>query len=308
MRTGKLPTMFLFFPSCKCVSHFSVFPSLEFRDLLIIDKSDTTYNTSCPISTLSVHCTFLIIVKLLCLYLCHKCLKTKYLYTCCPKIEYHSGSNPYFGLTTILINRFYLTDRQAWEMGCFLAKQNSCVQRCSLSLMILRPIKRWLSPCMRLLQGKNSLVSYSFSLTAKWPKSHFLSFIVCSLQLHPWHWGSELWWSVDRRFCFDSGVGRQPSRSGQCDQSRHQGKDGMLCFSGHGWVLYCKIDQDGVCVLQTQTDHVICSGSNILLARLATRKAKPDGQYFLKSEEVDDFIRDLPVTSLPGRYSTICWS
>ncbi|KAM6978885.1 LOW QUALITY PROTEIN: DNA repair protein REV1 [Tautogolabrus adspersus] len=41
-------------------------------------------------------------------------------------------------------------------------------------------------------------------------------------------------------------------------------------------------------------------GSNILLARLATRKAKPEGQYFLKSEEVDDFIRDLAVTSLPG--------
>ncbi|CAJ1079672.1 DNA repair protein REV1 isoform X2 [Xyrichtys novacula] len=41
-------------------------------------------------------------------------------------------------------------------------------------------------------------------------------------------------------------------------------------------------------------------GSNILLARLATRKAKPEGQYFLKGEDVDDFIRDLPVTSLPG--------
>ncbi|XP_013867133.1 DNA repair protein REV1 isoform X2 [Austrofundulus limnaeus] len=41
-------------------------------------------------------------------------------------------------------------------------------------------------------------------------------------------------------------------------------------------------------------------GSNILLARLATRKAKPNGQYFLRSEEVDDFIRDLPVTNLPG--------
>ncbi|XP_029315447.1 DNA repair protein REV1 isoform X2 [Cottoperca gobio] len=41
-------------------------------------------------------------------------------------------------------------------------------------------------------------------------------------------------------------------------------------------------------------------GSNILLARLATRRAKPDGQHLLKSEEVDDFIRDLPVTSLPG--------
>ncbi|XP_060785615.1 DNA repair protein REV1 isoform X2 [Neoarius graeffei] len=41
-------------------------------------------------------------------------------------------------------------------------------------------------------------------------------------------------------------------------------------------------------------------GSNILLARMATRKAKPNGQYFLRPEEVDDFIRDQPVTSLPG--------
>ncbi|KAM9487515.1 DNA repair protein REV1 isoform 1-T1 [Clarias gariepinus] len=41
-------------------------------------------------------------------------------------------------------------------------------------------------------------------------------------------------------------------------------------------------------------------GSNILLARMATRKAKPNGQYFLRKEEVDDFIRDQPVTSLPG--------
>lgn len=41
-------------------------------------------------------------------------------------------------------------------------------------------------------------------------------------------------------------------------------------------------------------------GSNILLARLATRKAKPNGQYFLESLEVDDFIRNLTVTSLPG--------
>uniref|UniRef100_A0A3B1IKC7 DNA repair protein REV1 n=1 Tax=Astyanax mexicanus TaxID=7994 RepID=A0A3B1IKC7_ASTMX len=41
-------------------------------------------------------------------------------------------------------------------------------------------------------------------------------------------------------------------------------------------------------------------GSNILLARMATRKAKPNGQYFLRPEEVDDFIRDQSVTSLPG--------
>ncbi|XP_053311129.1 DNA repair protein REV1 isoform X2 [Spea bombifrons] len=41
-------------------------------------------------------------------------------------------------------------------------------------------------------------------------------------------------------------------------------------------------------------------GSNILLARIATRRAKPDGQYHLKPEEVDDFIRGQLVNNLPG--------
>lgn len=50
----------------------------------------------------------------------------------------------------------------------------------------------------------------------------------------------------------------------------------------------------------TQTYFVVYTGSNILLARMATRKAKPDGQYHLKPEEVDDFIRGQLVTSLPG--------
>ena len=35
---------------------------------------------------------------------------------------------------------------------------------------------------------------------------------------------------------------------------------------------------------------------------MATRKAKPDGQYHLKPEEVDDFIRGQLVTNLPGKY------
>lgn len=38
---------------------------------------------------------------------------------------------------------------------------------------------------------------------------------------------------------------------------------------------------------------------------MATRKAKPNGQFFLRPEEVDDFIRDQPVTSLPGKYSVL---
>nr|XP_056717743.1 DNA repair protein REV1 isoform X2 [Euleptes europaea] len=41
-------------------------------------------------------------------------------------------------------------------------------------------------------------------------------------------------------------------------------------------------------------------GSNILLARMATRRAKPDGQYHLKPEEVDDFIQSQLVIHLPG--------
>lgn len=42
-------------------------------------------------------------------------------------------------------------------------------------------------------------------------------------------------------------------------------------------------------------------GSNILLAKMATKKAKPDGQYHLKPEEVDDFIRGQLVANLPGK-------
>ncbi|MBN3296768.1 REV1 protein, partial [Amia calva] len=51
---------------------------------------------------------------------------------------------------------------------------------------------------------------------------------------------------------------------------------------------------------KTKCTASVGMGSNILLARMATRKAKPDGQYYLKPEEVDDFIRDQLVTSLPG--------
>ncbi|XP_055972700.1 DNA repair protein REV1 isoform X1 [Sorex fumeus] len=51
---------------------------------------------------------------------------------------------------------------------------------------------------------------------------------------------------------------------------------------------------------QTKCSASVGIGSNILLARMATRKAKPDGQYHLKPEEVDDFIRGQLVTNLPG--------
>ncbi|KAM0720970.1 hypothetical protein Q7P37_003255 [Cladosporium fusiforme] len=45
-------------------------------------------------------------------------------------------------------------------------------------------------------------------------------------------------------------------------------------------------------------------GGNILLAKVALRKAKPAGQYHLKPEDVLDFMGQLEVQSLPG----IAWS
>ncbi|KAK9703060.1 BRCA1 C Terminus (BRCT) domain [Popillia japonica] len=47
-------------------------------------------------------------------------------------------------------------------------------------------------------------------------------------------------------------------------------------------------------------------GANRLQARLATKKAKPNGQYYLEPEEVDNYMYDLPLEDLPGvGYATI---
>ena len=51
---------------------------------------------------------------------------------------------------------------------------------------------------------------------------------------------------------------------------------------------------------KTNCDVSIGMGSNILLARLALRKAKPAGQYHLKSEDAQEYLKDLDVGDLPG--------
>ena len=42
------------------------------------------------------------------------------------------------------------------------------------------------------------------------------------------------------------------------------------------------------------------AASNILLARLATRSAKPNGQFYLESRDVTDFMAKQSVKDLPG--------
>ncbi|XP_028095959.1 DNA repair protein REV1 isoform X2 [Camellia sinensis] len=39
---------------------------------------------------------------------------------------------------------------------------------------------------------------------------------------------------------------------------------------------------------------------NLLMARLATRAAKPDGQFYIPPEKVDDYLHELPIKALPG--------
>ena len=51
---------------------------------------------------------------------------------------------------------------------------------------------------------------------------------------------------------------------------------------------------------KTKCDVSIGMGENILLAKLALRKAKPAGQYFLKSTEIFEFMQPLNVRDLPG--------
>jgi DNA repair protein REV1 len=51
---------------------------------------------------------------------------------------------------------------------------------------------------------------------------------------------------------------------------------------------------------KTQCEVSIGIGANILLAKLALRKAKPAGQYHLKADEIQEFIQNLNVRDLPG--------
>jgi DNA repair protein REV1 len=57
--------------------------------------------------------------------------------------------------------------------------------------------------------------------------------------------------------------------------------------------------RDRVCE-KTQCNVSIGIGANILLAKLALRKAKPAGQFHLKPEDAQEFMQNLDVQDLPG--------
>ena len=60
-----------------------------------------------------------------------------------------------------------------------------------------------------------------------------------------------------------------------------------------------------VIFLQAETGCTASAGfgSNRLQARLATRKAKPNGQFYLEPASVPLFMLDIEVKDLPGKFT-----
>ncbi|KAI5842680.1 hypothetical protein BZA05DRAFT_411895 [Tricharina praecox] len=54
------------------------------------------------------------------------------------------------------------------------------------------------------------------------------------------------------------------------------------------------------CRRRTRCDVSVGIGTNVLMARLAMRKAKPAGQYIIRNSEIQDFLDSLDVRAFPG--------
>ncbi|KAF2267437.1 DNA repair protein [Lojkania enalia] len=87
------------------------------------------------------------------------------------------------------------------------------------------------------------------------------------------------------------------------------GSDGRKVSEGNIYREQAKADEISLSLRNQVKEKTDCNvsigvGSNILLAKVALRKAKPAGQYQIKPEEVLDFIGQLQVQDLPG----VAWS
>jgi DNA repair protein REV1 len=83
------------------------------------------------------------------------------------------------------------------------------------------------------------------------------------------------------------------------------GHDGKGVSEGSIWREEAKADEFALQLREEVKRKTGCAvsigiGGNILLAKVATRRAKPAGQYQIKPEEVLDFIGALSVQDLPG--------
>ena len=83
------------------------------------------------------------------------------------------------------------------------------------------------------------------------------------------------------------------------------GHNGLGVHEGSIWREQAKADEIAQSLRDTIKQTTGCAvsvgiGGNILLAKVALRKAKPAGQYHIKPEDVLEFIGELSVQDLPG--------
>jgi DNA repair protein REV1 len=91
--------------------------------------------------------------------------------------------------------------------------------------------------------------------------------------------------------------------SGQCIEAG--GSDGKVLQEGSIFreqARACEVAEKLRALVEEKTGCAVSIGigNNILLAKVALRKAKPAGQHLIKPEEILDFIGELTVTDLPG--------
>lgn len=73
----------------------------------------------------------------------------------------------------------------------------------------------------------------------------------------------------------------------------------------------CDVEQWATHIRKEITEETGCPcstgfGGNRLQARLATKRAKPNGQFYLRDEEVEEFMTEMNVADLPGvGYATV---
>jgi DNA repair protein REV1 len=91
--------------------------------------------------------------------------------------------------------------------------------------------------------------------------------------------------------------------SGQCIEAG--GSDGKALQEGSIFreqARACEVAEKLRALVKEKTGCAVSIGigNNIMLAKVALRKAKPAGQHLIKPEEILDFIGELAVTDLPG--------
>ncbi len=108
--------------------------------------------------------------------------------------------------------------------------------------------------------------------------------------------------SVDEALIDVSFIMDDMRKGKQREGALYQKYQNYLSSQGQAWTVekqFAEALRDEIRA-ETRTEASIGIGSNVLLARLATRKAKPGGSFHLEDELVPSFVRELDIDDLHG--------